>query len=68
MYAAASWICFSVSALGCAAGADFSLPGSGSFLPSGGGTGSLAGPVSPICTGVAAPRFVPGAMAAIWLA
>ncbi|MNN26254.1 hypothetical protein D3C81_1397550 [compost metagenome] len=28
----------------------------------------FCGPPMPICTGLAAPRLVPGAMAAIWLA
>ncbi len=68
MYAAASWICFSVSALGGAVGAGLSLPGSVSLLAGGGARGSLRGPPMPICTGVAAPRLVPGAMAAMWLA
>src|SRR5690606_30379936 len=34
----------------------------------GSSAGCDGGGVTPICTGVAAPRLVPGAMAAIWLA
>ena len=71
MYAAASCTCLRSIAPPSCAGADLSdfssllslpdLPLSRSFS-------GACGPPMPIATGVAAPRFVPGAIAAKWLA
>src|SRR6266436_4215476 len=63
--ATASFVAFAVMAsfnAGCCAPSFLSLPSLSGALPGRPGNGP------PICTGVAAPRLVPGAMAAICVA
>ncbi len=72
MYAAASWTCLRVIGSDDAAASSEDLPLSVfAFAESSAGLRGGSGapiPGTPICTGVAAPRLVPGAIAATWLA
>jgi len=72
MYAAASWTCLRVIVSGDAPPSSEDLPLSVfAFAASSAGFRGGSGepiPGMPICTGVAAPRLVPGAIAATWLA